>query len=1029
MNKNTAGFSVIFFWLSMALLLSFSACDNTLGTRQTARGTGSVRLIIDEVSGRTIRPDPDAGVNIISSYTLEFTNTITTDVVSFERPRASSYTIVLETGKYNLLVSAWIGTGLAAKGELKGIDIDENVIRTYPVTLGALMNSNEKGTFRWSITFPAGLKSASMTITPVDSTGTAEQTIQFTTGTTSSSASRTLDVGYYIVTFELVRDDKDYQKIIFHDILHIYQNLESYYSRGFTNDHFSAIKYSVTFVYDNGTTQIPPVNFWHGDLIDKNTYKPLINKPIPAGLYQPTPPTSATCTFDDYYVSGVKWDYTKPVTGNMTLTAHWYKAANLVDVSAADGSNDAAKAVSYAVTHADTYTLLLGAPNPAANTSVNIGNYTLPANCKLTIKRMGTGERGILGASADSPLFTINGAGASLTLDSGITLYGKANGTTPLVTVTNGSLIMKTGSKITGHTTSSPNGAVYISNVGTFTMEGGEITRNRSTSTAAASAGGVYAAGSGAINIQGGTIGPNTIPSLSLWPGDVFKENGGSLNLSGSAKIFYLTLSANASINSISAWSGSVSGLNLYAAVSAIDGVKTSWENERVLPSSVSASTVDKFTLGNFISSGGSTQPITNGYYIPKDTSDIGKLVKKPNTNFSGTLTISKNGNTLTASYSGSENVSYQYQWNKNGNPVPGSTGTIYTPSESGTYTVTISAPGYNDLTSNPITVTINVIGSGTESDPWIVRNVEDLSHVGKPSAGDYANWTLDKHYKQASDIDLSAVPNWTSIGSNSARFTGSYDGNGKIIANLTINDAFVSDQGLFGSIGQGALVENIILENCNITTTGGVGIGGIAGSNFGAIRKCFVSGNITGGGYTGGIVGANMALLQNCSFNGNVTGEQGVGGITGGNSLGLIENCYTTGEVKGETYVGGICGSNNSGILRNCVALVTNITITDESGSTFDELLFGRITGGNYDPFNCYALTDMKMNDETYTSWLNRKDSIDGASIVAAQWENEGWWKTEDNWYSSETAWDFIHIWEWDSESKLPKLRNTGGQ
>jgi hypothetical protein len=76
----------------------------------------------------------------------------------------------------------------------------------------------------------------------------------------------------------------------------------------------------------------------------------------------------------------------------------------------------------------------------------------------------------------------------------------------------------------------------------------------------------------------------------------------------------------------------------------------------------------------------------------------------------SGIITITSGGvpvitgMELTVSYSGSEDVSYQ--WNKDGTAIPGKIGTTYTPSEAGSYTVTVSAPNYESKTSTVITVT-----------------------------------------------------------------------------------------------------------------------------------------------------------------------------------------------------------------------------------------------------------------------------------------------------------------------------------
>jgi hypothetical protein len=77
--------------------------------------------------------------------------------------------------------------------------------------------------------------------------------------------------------------------------------------------------------------------------------------------------------------------------------------------------------------------------------------------------------------------------------------------------------------------------------------------------------------------------------------------------------------------------------------------------------------------------------------------------------NLSGTITITNNDGTLTATYTGSEEVTYQ--WNKDGEPIPGATSSTYTPTENGSYTVTVSKPGYNHKTSDPVIVN-NISGN-----------------------------------------------------------------------------------------------------------------------------------------------------------------------------------------------------------------------------------------------------------------------------------------------------------------------------
>jgi hypothetical protein len=88
------------------------------------------------------------------------------------------------------------------------------------------------------------------------------------------------------------------------------------------------------------------------------------------------------------------------------------------------------------------------------------------------------------------------------------------------------------------------------------------------------------------------------------------------------------------------------------------------------------------------------------------------------NRDLSGTITITPNsgvetGTKLTATYSGSEVVSYQ--WKKDGGNA-GANAKEYTPAEAGSYTVTVSATGYNSKTSAAVTVTRKWVDPATQT-------------------------------------------------------------------------------------------------------------------------------------------------------------------------------------------------------------------------------------------------------------------------------------------------------------------------
>ena len=86
---------------------------------------------------------------------------------------------------------------------------------------------------------------------------------------------------------------------------------------------------------------------------------------------------------------------------------------------------------------------------------------------------------------------------------------------------------------------------------------------------------------------------------------------------------------------------------------------------------------------------------------------------------------------------------------------------------------------------------------------------------------------------------DIPFVP--IASGQGNARFTGVFDGNGVTIKNLSIDSSqikmrfydlingYPTDRqniGLFGVIGTGGVVKNVILENVSIKATGKIHIG-----------------------------------------------------------------------------------------------------------------------------------------------------------------------------------------------------------
>ncbi|MDP1771760.1 MAG: GLUG motif-containing protein, partial [Methylobacter sp.] len=163
------------------------------------------------------------------------------------------------------------------------------------------------------------------------------------------------------------------------------------------------------------------------------------------------------------------------------------------------------------------------------------------------------------------------------------------------------------------------------------------------------------------------------------------------------------------------------------------------------------------------------------------------------------------------------------------------------------------------------------------------------------------------------------AAGGFAPVGTSAAKFTGTFDGLGHTISNLTINRPATSNVGLFGYINTGSTIRNVGMVGGNVT--GSNYTGGLAGRNFGgSISNSYSTGNVTGASYTGGLVGNNGdgfpgSSISNSYATGNVTGTGwGAGGLVGGSIYGTVSNSYATGTVIGNNNVGGLVGSNRNG-------------------------------------------------------------------------------------------------------------------
>jgi PGF-pre-PGF domain-containing protein len=310
---------------------------------------------------------------------------------------------------------------------------------------------------------------------------------------------------------------------------------------------------------------------------------------------------------------------------------------------------------------------------------------------------------------------------------------------------------------------------------------------------------------------------------------------------------------------------------------------------------------------------------------------------------------------------------------------------------------------GYPFLTSLGAENTFSS-GSGISEDPFIITNVYQLQNMKY-----YLN--LDVYFALGNDIDASATIGWENgflpvgTGANN-NFTGSLDGRGHKIINLYINRSGTDNVGLFGFVGSGGVVENVGLENENVS--GKSYVGGLVGrDDYGTVSNCYSTGLVSGSiNYVGGLVGFNnYGTVSNSYATGSVSGNDGIGGLVGvnnnaatvsnsystgtvsgnlnsgglvGQSSGIVSDCYSTGSVSGGSYVGGLVGQNYKKIVSN------SYSTGSVSGSSYVGGLAGR-NGGTVS--NCYSTGS--VSGSSYVGGLvGYRQS--GTTVSNSFWDND---------------------------------------
>ena len=217
-------------------------------------------------------------------------------------------------------------------------------------------------------------------------------------------------------------------------------------------------------------------------------------------------------------------------------------------------------------------------------------------------------------------------------------------------------------------------------------------------------------------------------------------------------------------------------------------------------------------------------------------------------------------------------------------------------------------------------------------------------------------------------EIDLNGF-DWTPIGSSAKKFSGSFDGAGYAIKNLTINYQTAKSGerlylGLFG-YAEGTKDNRAAIKN--LTVQGSVNAGSefsVYSGNVAGVVACGsyvdVSGVISRVNVTvdakvgsacgvGGLAGVLInSTATNCGSGGNVSGVKNLGGLCYEFYAGTMTGCYNTGAVSGSgTCVGGIMGYAKQAAIKDVYNTGAVSTTKNLVGGLVGEMEKSSLTNG----------------------------------------------------------------------------------
>ena len=416
-------------------------------------------------------------------------------------------------------------------------------------------------------------------------------------------------------------------------------------------------------------------------------------------------------------------------------------------------------------------------------------SYTATAGGSYTVTV--TNSHGCTSGASASVVVTVNTLPSAPSINmNGATIF--CEGGSLILTSNNnsGNQWYKDGIAITGATNASYTATVAGSYTVRTTNSNG-CTSNASASvevnvTALPNAPAITAAGPTSFCVGGSVILTSSAATGNQWFKDGIAIPGATTATytATTQGVYTVTATNNSGCTSVASAATTVT-VNSNPATPTITagGVTTFCEGGLVILISSSASGNQWYVDGSPIpgANGGTLTALTSGTYTviasvngcsssqsAGVTVTVNPIPSTPTISASGPTTICAGESVVLTSSSATGN-----QWYQNGNLIPSSTGSTYTATTSGTYTVIVTQNGCSSLPSAGITVTVNAVPAS----PTISTNAATSFCAGGNVTLSATPGTAYQWYNNGNAMSGGITQNWTA--SNSGTFTVAVQNNG----------------------------------------------------------------------------------------------------------------------------------------------------------------------------------------------------------------------------------------------------------